>query len=314
MDVGGVRPMAGGVERYLSRRRSEVEEALERVLPAEGLEPAPLVSAMRYSVFAGGKRLRPILFLAALEAFAVDAEPSTRDELVEVASALELFHTYSLIHDDLPCMDDDTLRRGKPTCHVAHGEAMALLAGDALQTLGFEVLASRPRGGAWAGRRAEAVAVAAQALGVGGMAGGQALDLAETGGDDHGPQAAGRLRAMHAWKTGALLRASVELGALHAGADSRARSGAAEFGAKLGLLFQIADDVLDAVADAERLGKTAGKDARQKKLTYPAVFGLEGAERELQRALEDATDAARGLPGDTSVLVALATFAGRRDR
>src|SRR6185369_528581 len=179
-------------------------------------------------------------------------------ELAEAACALELIHTYSLIHDDLPCMDDDSLRRGKPTCHVVFGEATALLAGDALQTLGFQVLATRPRGRELASRRAEAVALVADAIGVAGMAGGQALDLALTGKGDV-PRQEESLLEVHSKKTGALLRVSLEAGAVHAGASDEARGAIARYGEALGLLFQIADDLLDVTSTDASLGKTAGK-------------------------------------------------------
>lgn len=300
------------LETYLSERRAEVNAALERILPSEGSDPKDLVAAMRYSVLAGGKRIRPVLTLAAADTCRDHGAPP-RDELAEAAAALELFHTYSLIHDDLPCMDDDDLRRGRPTCHVVYGEATALLAGDTLQTLGFEVLATRPSGRAFAARRAEAVALAAQAIGLEGMAGGQAWDLALTG-QTLGTDAPEKLVLVHSKKTGALLRVSVELGAILAGVDAGSREAFARYGAALGLLFQIADDILDATSDAEKLGKTAGKDEKQKKLTYPAVFGLEGAVQERERALAVACAEARALPGDSTLLVALAEYAGRRDR
>lgn len=305
--------MSAELRTYLEARRAEVEAALERVLPREGSGPKDLVSAMRYSTLAGGKRLRPILFLAAADAVGPGSQAVSREELAEAAAALELFHTYSLIHDDLPCMDDDALRRGKPTCHVVFGEATALLAGDALQTLGFEVLATRPRGDAAAARRAEAVALLASALGVDGMAGGQALDLQYTGrGGDGGEGAAERLREVHVRKTGRLLAVSLELGALHAGAGRALRDAITAFGRSLGLLFQIADDLLDVTADSVTLGKTAGKDSAQGKLTYPSVFGLDGAFAERDRALAAAVADARAVEGDGGLLGALAVYAARR--
>ncbi|MBL8115720.1 MAG: polyprenyl synthetase family protein [Acidobacteria bacterium] len=267
---------------------------------------------MRYSVFAGGKRLRPLLARAAYEA-AVEgpAESPADDGFYEAAAALELLHTYSLIHDDLPCMDDDALRRGKPTCHVVFGEAVALLAGDTLQTLAFEVLASRPAGEVYAARRAEAVAVVARAAGGRGMAGGQALDLAATGSGAAPSRAL--LHEIHAKKTGALLAASVELGAVLAGAGASRRGLLRAYGARLGLLFQIADDLLDATASSAALGKTAGKDAAQGKLTFPAVYGLDGTRRELERVLGEAR-AEAALCGDPEGLLdALAVYAARRD-
>lgn len=295
----------------LESRRGDVEGALLAILPAEGAEPRDLVAAMRYSVLAGGKRLRPLLFLAGAESSGPDRLP---DDAIEAAAALELLHTYSLIHDDLPCMDDDGLRRGRPTCHVVFGEATALLAGDALQTLGFELLATRPAGDARAARRARAVAWTAEAIGVQGMAGGQALDLAATGAVVPDAERAGLLRRIHSLKTGRLIRLSLELGALHAGADADRLRDVSRYGEALGLLFQIADDLLDVTQTSATLGKTAGKDSIQDKLTYPVVFGLEGAFRERDLALAAAREAARDLEGDAGLLAGLAAFAAGRDR
>ena len=210
-------------------------------------------------------------------------------------------------------MDDDSLRRGRPTCHVIFGEALALLAGDALQTLGFEVLATRPRGDASAVTRAESVAVAAQAIGLSGMVGGQALDLAACG-HTPGPDALERLREIHAKKTGRLIEAALLIGALHAGAGLTLRSAVSRYGDLLGLLFQIADDLLDVTSDSSTLGKTAGKDDAQSKLTYPALFGVEGARRELERTLEEALSAAREIARSGTILGALAEYAAHRDR
>jgi farnesyl diphosphate synthase len=302
---------AASLPAVLENQRRNVEDALLAVLPAEGTPPAHLVAAMRYSVLAGGKRLRPLLFLAGAESSGPDRLP---EDAIEAAAALELLHTYSLIHDDLPCMDDDALRRGRPTCHVVFGEATALLAGDALQTLGFELLATRPAGDARAARRARAVAWTAEAIGVQGMAGGQALDLAATGAAVPDAERAGFLRRIHSLKTGRLIRLSLELGALHAGADADRLRDVSRYGEALGLLFQIADDLLDVTQTSATLGKTAGKDSIQDKLTYPAVFGLEGAFRERDLALAAAGEAARDLEGDAGLLAGLAAFAAGRDR
>jgi geranylgeranyl pyrophosphate synthase len=302
---------AEGLPPALGKRRPDVEATLAAVLPAEGGEDGGLVAAMRYSVLAGGKRLRPLLFLAGAESAGSEPLP---DDALEAAAALELLHTYSLIHDDLPCIDDDVLRRGKPTCHAVFGEATALLAGDALQTLGFELLATRPAGDARAARRALAVAWTADAIGVRGMAGGQALDLAATGRAVPEEDRAALLRRIHALKTGRLIRLSLELGALHAGADENRLRKVSRYGEALGLLFQIADDLLDVTQTSEALGKTAGKDSAQDKLTYPAVFGLEGAFRERASALAAARDAARHVEGPSGLLGGLAAFAAGRDR
>ncbi|HEX7578750.1 MAG TPA: farnesyl diphosphate synthase [Thermoanaerobaculia bacterium] len=298
----------------LAAQREVVEAALERILPVAGASPVALTSAMRYSVLAGGKRLRPVLCLALADVCGFAGSVAELAEVSEAAAALELIHTYSLIHDDLPCMDDDSLRRGRPTCHVVHGEAMALLAGDALQTVGFEILSTRPRGPAHVGTRAEAAAMVARAIGVDGMAGGQALDLVETGRTHEGEEARARLRQIHAMKTGRLLAVSASLGALYAGAAADLRREVDRYGDRLGLLFQIADDLLDVTADTATLGKTAGKDSAQAKLTYPALFGVAGARAEMARVLEEACDAARVVEGRDGILSALATWAARRDR
>ncbi len=304
-----VRP-ARALPAALEARRRGIEAALAGVLPRDGSEPRDLVAAMRYSVLGGGKRFRPLLFFAGAE---VGPERLPEDA-VDAAAALELLHTYSLIHDDLPCMDDDDLRRGQPTCHVKFGEATALLAGDALQTLGIELLATRPAGDERAARRALAVAMTARAIGVEGMAGGQALDLAATGRPVPPEERSQRLKRIHALKTGRLIRLSIELGALHAGADDAVLGDVGRYGDALGLLFQIADDLLDVTQDSTTLGKTAGKDAEQDKLTYPAVFGLEGALRERDRALEEARVAAAGVEEPGGLLAALAEFVAGRDR
>ena len=294
---------------FLAAARAEAEAALERVLPPPG---DPLADAMRYSTLAGGKRLRPALALALCDALGGSDAP--REEVAEAAAALELVHTYSLVHDDLPCMDDDELRRGKPTCHVVHGEAMALLAGDALQSLGFEVLASRPRGERHAARRADAVLLLARAIGADGMAGGQALDLAASGHAREELRTPGRLAEIHGKKTGRLLAASCELGAVLAGAEPGGREAAARYGASLGVLFQIADDLLDVTATAAVLGKSVGKDVAQEKLTYVSVFGVDGAVAERERALAATLSRARDLEGAPGLLAALAEYAGHRDR
>ncbi len=299
---------------YLTARKTEVEEALLRVLPGEDSVPVPLARAMRYSVMAGGKRLRPILCLVLYETCRLGSEDAAeRERVLEAASALELIHTYSLIHDDLPAMDNDNLRRGKPTCHVVHGEAMALLAGDTLQSLGFELLAKRPEGEAWERRRVEAVAAVATAIGFHGMAGGQALDLMETGHGHEGQNPEDRLLLLHSLKTGRLLCAAAELGAIYAGALPEVRRAVVNYGRSLGLLFQIADDILDVTASPESLGKTPGKDSAQDKLTYPAVFGMERSRKELGCTLEQAVSAAECVSRKTPLLAALARFAAYRE-
>ena len=265
---------------WLDTRRNEVDAALERYLPIAPACPARVGEAMRYSLFAGGKRLRPILALAAAEPVArnhgVTPEAARRLAL-PAACALELIHTYSLVHDDLPAMDDDTLRRGRPTSHVVFGEGQAILAGDALLTEAFALMAREPDDPALAARKLHAIRIVADAAGPCGMVGGQAIDLEAAGSgsafDGHG------LRAMHARKTGALIQASAAAGAIMAGADAPQLDAIERYAAELGLAFQIVDDILDVEGASQALGKTAGKDAAAGKPTYPALYGLEVSRR-----------------------------------
>jgi farnesyl diphosphate synthase len=276
-------------------RLAEVEAALERWVPADA--PAGLGDAMRYAVLDGGKRLRPLLVLAAAEA--VRGQPQAA---LRAACAVELIHAYSLVHDDMPCMDNDVLRRGKPTVHVQFGEAQALLAGDALQALAFELLLPGedvlP-----AAVSARLCRLLAQAAGAQGMAGGQAIDLASVG--LALDQAA--LENMHRKKTGALLQASVLMGAASGAPDARAHDALADYGAALGLSFQVVDDILDVVADSATLGKTAGKDAANDKPTFVSLMGLDAARAYAQSLIERAHAALQrsGLD-DTRALAALA--------
>jgi len=290
---------------WLADERATVDAALERLLPATDAWPVRLHEAMRYAVFGGGKRVRPILARAACRAAGGDPARA-----LEPGCALELIHTYSLIHDDLPALDDDRLRRGRPTVHVAYDEALAILVGDALLTEGFAVLARFPEGDDDAALRAEACRVVAAAVGSLGMVGGQVEDLEATGA---GPDA-GRLERIHRAKTGALLAAAVELGALIGGAGGERRREFLEFGCGLGLLFQIADDILDVTGTAASLGKSPGKDAAAGKLTYPAVFGLDAARRRLAELADGLGRAAAQLEGEGGVLDALVGYVARRDR
>jgi geranylgeranyl diphosphate synthase type II len=254
---------------YLAHQQKRVDSALDRWVPAESEDPSILHRAMRYSLFAGGKRIRPLLAMAAAEAVSGHVEDS-QGGVENAACALELIHTYSLIHDDLPALDNDDLRRGRPTCHKVFGDAMAILAGDALLTLAFEALSKLPN--VDAERRIRLVAELATASGtVGGMIGGQVNDLEGEG----QPPTAALLESIHRAKTGALLRASVRMGAIYAGADDMHLAALTCFGEHIGLAFQIVDDVLDVEQPSEALGKTAGKDAQQQKITFPAVYGLE---------------------------------------
>jgi geranylgeranyl pyrophosphate synthase len=272
------------LDAFLSQSRRRVDEALDRYLPNPPACPAVLSDAMRYSVFAGGKRLRPILTLAAADAIARAAGSSpdaAADLALPAACAIELIHTYSLIHDDLPAMDNDTLRRGRPTLHVVYGDGVAILAGDGLQAAAFAVLASEPGGadGEMARRKLRVSELIARAAGPAGMVGGQAIDLLAAG------QVPGhsvvldaeRLRGMHARKTGAIIRASAVAGAVMASGTEEQIDAIDRFAADIGLAFQIVDDILDVEGSAAELGKTAGKDAAATKPTYPAIFGLNGA-------------------------------------
>ncbi|HZR24820.1 MAG TPA: farnesyl diphosphate synthase [Vicinamibacterales bacterium] len=260
---------------FLQRQRALVDDALNRYLPTAPVSPAIVSDAMRYSVFAGGKRLRPMLTLAAADAI----DRNSAHLALPSACAIELIHTYSLIHDDLPAMDDDTLRRGRPTLHVVYGEGIAILAGDGLHAEAFALLAREPvtTDGAVIARKLRVIAVIGDAAGAAGMVGGQAIDLQAAG------QAPGHaitldvdgLKAMHARKTGALLRASAVSGAIMAGATDEQLAAITRYATDLGLAFQIIDDVLDVEGSAEQLGKTAGKDAAGDKPTYPKFFGVD---------------------------------------
>jgi len=271
-------PVASLAE-YLDTRRAQIDAALRRFLPAPPDCPAGLDAAMRYSLDAGGKRLRPILTLAAAEAIA-GASGSSEQSIaaaLPAACAVELIHTYSLIHDDLPAMDDDSLRRGRPTNHVVYGEGTAILAGDGLLTEAFALLATEPRELALAPRKIRAIQVVAEAAGACGMVGGQAIDLLAVGAAHTFDRES--LQDMHARKTGALIRASAVAGAVMGGGSDESIRAVEEYGRQLGLAFQIVDDILDVEGDTGNLGKTAGKDARAGKPTYPSLYGLEASRR-----------------------------------
>lgn len=259
---------------YLSARRAQVDEALVRVLPVAPACPPGLHEAMRYSLDAGGKRLRPILTLAAAEAIAGSTASAVQAiaAALPAACAIELIHTYSLIHDDLPAMDDDSLRRGRPTNHVVHGEGMAILAGDGLLTEAFALLAAEPRDPALAARKIRTIHIVTVAAGACGMVGGQAIDLLAVGAGASFTEQS--LQDMHARKTGALIRAAAVAGAIMAGGTDDAIDAVGQFGRHLGLAFQIIDDILDVEGDTQALGKTAGKDAKAGKPTYPSIYGL----------------------------------------
>ncbi|MEW6756710.1 MAG: polyprenyl synthetase family protein [Acidobacteriota bacterium] len=285
-----------------------VDEALDRVLAPAGTEPRELHEAMRYSVFAGGKRLRPILALCAYSA----AGGVETEAVLPAAAGLELLHTYSLIHDDLPSMDNDDLRRGKPTCHKVFGEATAILAGDALQTLGAYLLCAEPKGARWTARRNRVSRTVLGSLGSLGMAGGQVLDLRFTGA---GAEAdAKTLQTIHRLKTGAFLEACLMAGALWAGAPAAVRRALLRYGRAVGLAFQIVDDILDATESTESLGKTAGKDAAQGKATFPALWGLEASRRAAQDLLSEALRSVADLGPASQDLREIAHFVVNRSR
>jgi geranylgeranyl diphosphate synthase, type II len=284
---------------YLARRADEVNSWLEHVVPSETVPPQQLHRAMRYSLLAGGKRLRPILVLAAGEAFGA----STAD-LMHAACAVEMIHTYSLIHDDLPAMDNDDLRRGRPTCHKAFGEAVAILAGDALLTEAFRVLASGsveliPE------RRIRVISEIAAAAGtVDALIGGQMADI-ENEGKEVEPTV---LEYIHRSKTGAMITASVVTGGIIAGASDGQVNKLRAYGERVGLAFQIADDILDVTSTSEQLGKTPGKDQAAHKATYPALYGINASEARMRELADEAVEMISSLNLETQALEGLARF------
>jgi geranylgeranyl diphosphate synthase type II len=290
------------LDQYLAQRSALVDAALGRFLPAATVKPATLHKAMRYSLFAGGKRLRPILALAAAEACggAIDAA-------LPHACAVECIHTYSLIHDDLPCMDDDDLRRGRPTNHKVFGEGIAVLAGDALLTIAFEILSH-----AAPTRRYDVTTLVrelATAAGSRWLIAGQVLDL-----EGEGKATSARdLKFIHQSKTAALLTTSIRLGAMSANASEAKLEALTAFGQALGLAFQVIDDILDVTQTSAKLGKSAGKDVAAQKATYPAVFGLERSRAEARRLTQAARKAVGPLGKDSTPLLALADYLLNRD-
>jgi farnesyl diphosphate synthase len=283
VELGSMNPSE--FDLWMRAELDTVERALQRWVPLAA--PAGLGEAMRYGVLDGGKRLRPLLVMAACEAAAGD-----RSAALRAGVAVELIHAYSLIHDDMPCMDNDVLRRGKPTVHVKFGEAQAMLAGDAMQALAFEVLtpAASDADGVPPVLQARLCGLLARAAGHEGMAGGQAIDLASIG----MPLSEAQLRDMHRRKTGALLQASVLMGAACGELPVKAWDALSLYGAAIGLAFQVVDDILDVTQASETLGKTAGKDIDSNKPTYVSVLGLEGAQRQAQALRERAQDALSG--------------------
>jgi geranylgeranyl pyrophosphate synthase len=298
--VEGVRSseaLAEEVRVYASRVRSLVEAKLDEIVPAETEDPPSVHVAIRWSLFAPAKRFRPLLVFSTGEAFG--ASPA---RLIGTACAFELIHTYSLVHDDLPAMDDDELRRGRPTCHVRFGEAMAILAGDALQSLAFQTIAEDETLDAHL--RVRLVAELARAAGTPfGMVAGQAHDLdAEARLDVGGAE----LELIHRRKTGALIAAAARAGAFVAGANDAEVEAVSRYAHDLGLLFQITDDLLDVTASAADMGKTPGKDARAQKVTYPALYGIEAARELARRVYEEACAALDSIAGPTPMLRAVA--------
>ena len=292
------------MDRLFSERladyQTRVEAALDRWLPPVTEKPEALHEAIRYAIFGGGKRIRPVLVYAGGEAF--NAEPAVLDGC---ACAVEMIHTYSLIHDDLPAMDDDDLRRGRLTCHKAYDEATAILAGDALQALAFQVLAEDPGISVPAEQRLKMINTLALAAGTGGMTGGQAIDLDAEDKTLNLEQ----LQTMHSRKTGALIRASVELGALCSGAiDEQQFRDVSRYADCIGLAFQIHDDVLDIEGDTETLGKPQGSDLERNKATYPNLLGLEGAKRAARDMLEQALEHLSDFDEKADMLRQLATY------
>jgi geranylgeranyl diphosphate synthase type II len=287
------------VHAYMKERARAVDEALERSLPPETAPPETVHKAMRYSVFAGGKRLRPVLVIAGAEAVG-----GAMDDVMPTACAMELIHTYSLVHDDLPAMDNDDFRRGRPTSHKVFGDAMAILAGDGLLTLAFRLLAENLRPGMDGRVLRDVLVEIAEAAGTGGMVGGQVADL-EAEGRQVTPEA---LDYIHLHKTAALIRASIRSGAALCGATPAQLQALAVAGTSLGLAFQIVDDILDVTGTTEQLGKTAGKDQAQQKATYPAIHGLAASRARAEALMAEALGALQPFGPPAEPLRALGRF------
>ena len=286
------------LQEFIARQVPAIEKALDKAVPKATVRPQDLHKAMRHSLFAGGKRLRPLLVLAAAEACGGESAGA-----LPLAAAVECLHTFSLIHDDLPCMDDDDLRRGVPTCHVVFGEAVALLAGDALHALAFELVASHP------GSKRHTAAAMVKDLAIAGgslhLVGGQVLDMEAEG---RSGTSAAQLKQIHLGKTAALLTTCLRLGAMAANGTPKDLAALSAFGLNLGLAFQVVDDILDVTQTSAQLGKTAGKDAAVGKATYPAVLGLEKARKEAKRLTKLSLDALAPLGRRATVLRAMAEY------
>ncbi|MFN7927635.1 MAG: farnesyl diphosphate synthase [Blastocatellia bacterium] len=291
-------PTSVTITDYFTQQSARVEQWLDQLLPASDEVPATIHSAMRYSIFAGGKRLRPTLVIATGEVFA-----AAEQALLPTACALEMIHTYSLIHDDLPAMDNDDLRRGRPTNHKVYGEAIAILAGDALLTQAFITLAKMT--GSSAETQLRVITDVAEAAGtVKALIGGQVLDIENEG----KPVTAAELTAIHRAKTGALIRCCVRVGAILGGASEAELQSFTEYAEKIGLAFQVADDVLDATATSAELGKTAGKDEAAQKATYVALYGIGEARQQAEQLCQEAIAALRQTGRETAQLEAIARF------
>jgi geranylgeranyl diphosphate synthase type II len=295
------------IRTYLDEKKKIVDAALEKYCPKAMEFPPTLHQAIRYSVFAGGKRIRPILSMAAF-----DAVGGKGDEILPFACALEMIHTYSLIHDDLPAIDDDDFRRGRPTCHKAFGEAMAILAGDALLTEAFQLMTncsiqSTPAGGEKL--MLDLVNKVAQAAGISGMVGGQVVDIESEGQDVD----LATLQYIHTHKTGAMILASVQIGARLGGAEGEILKAYTHYGKRIGLAFQIADDILDVEGKPELLGKSTGADLSKRKVTYPALLGIEESKRRARELIDLAIDALSPIGEQAEPLREIAQFIIARD-
>ena len=289
---------------YMSTRKGWVEEALKGVFKDDSSVPRPLFEAMSYSLSAGGKRLRPILMMAAYE-----VSGKSGKEILPFACAMEMVHTYSLIHDDLPAMDDDDLRRGKPTCHKVFGDAIAVLAGDGLLTEAFHVLSEEDE--EWpASVRLAVIHEFAEAAGVYGMVGGQAMDILS----EHKEVDLETVRFIHTRKTGAIIRASVRVGALLAGADDVSLGALTRYGERIGMAFQIVDDVLDVEGDTELLGKATGADGKLEKATYPHVVGLSASKDQAKQLIDSAISSLEPFGNKAAPLRGIADLVLKRNR
>ncbi len=302
----GTSHRTSSLETFLAEHSRLVEDALNRFLPSADTPPEIIHQAMRHSIFAGGKRLRPILVIAGAE-----VAGSGPAEVLPSACAVELIHTYSLIHDDLPAMDNSPMRRGRPTCHVVFGEAIAVLAGDALHALAFELLAGNAEvPGIRAGRIVQAIGELTRGIGTAGMVGGQVLDLLAVG----GPTDRATVRQIHRLKTGSLIRTCLRIGAILGGAPSEDLEVLGRYGDHIGLAFQIVDDILDVVGEEEKMGKETGSDAALAKVTFPAVFGLAKSRELAEEATRQAVQAARPLGERGARLRDLSMFLLSRER